>query len=642
MDKTLYDQITNLIDKSQKILVLAHAKVDCDGIGAALVTYMILKDMGKDVTVATNDPAPENLHFLPSIDILKNSLAGTSDFIITVDSSRSSIGKIKYNVEGNKINIIITPKDGSLTESDVSFQRGANKFDLIIVLDTGNLEHLGAIYDKNVEMFYETPVINIDHHASNTDFGQANLVDPTASSTTEIIYEYLVYLEKRQNKKLITENIATLLLAGIITDTGSFQHANTSPRAMETSSKLLDLGARQQEIIKNIYKTKKLSTLKLWGIVLSKVQVDPVHKMVWSAINQDDLKEADADPNETEGIIDDLLTNAPGVEIIFLIKQSPEYTSVSMRSTNNQADVGKFCADNGGGGHVRAAGFKVHGKKPFDEIVSEVISKVRKFQAGRLNIHEENLGETPTEPVVPIHPADEIIKNVGDGHVRPDNETTDQKTTYLDFKKPVKPIVAPAQKQPKTESTPAVPVVGDVHVRPANEIAAKQPATTLAQKPTTEKPSKSKKRRLRRKKAATKSENVIRKPRPASASKQPKMESKPVVPVRPADEVIKNAGVADLRSLKEMFEPQPLNTPAPEPLPAQPENEVIASPIQPTTPADLKSSTPPIVDVKPEQPVTEIADVQPEYSQPETQPDLPDWLRTEPAADKPAPDVEPV
>jgi phosphoesterase RecJ-like protein len=300
MDTALYDQITNLLEKSQKILLLTHARADCDGLGAALAAYSVLKEMGKEVTVATNDPAQENLQFLPAIDILQNSIAGATDFVITLDTEKTPVGKIKYNVEDHKVNIIVTPKSGTFTESDVSFQKGKAKFDLIFVFDTGNLEHLGPIYDRNVEMFFETPVINMDHHSSNTDFGQVNLVSAVAASTTEILYEYLEYLEKKLNKKFVTEDIATLLLAGIITDTGSFQHANTSPRSMETASKLLDLGARQQEIIKNIYKTKKLSTLKLWGIILSKVQVDPVHRIVWSTISKEDLKEANADPTETE------------------------------------------------------------------------------------------------------------------------------------------------------------------------------------------------------------------------------------------------------------------------------------------------------------------------------------------------------
>lgn len=435
MDAAVYDQITRLLYKSQKILLLAHARPDCDALGSALSMYLILKEMGKDVTVATNDPAPESLLFLPSIDVVQNTLGGTNEFVISVDASKVSLEKIKYNVDGDKVNFILTTKSGSFSPSDISFPSGAESFDLIMVLDTGNLEHLGPLYDKNTELFFNTPVINIDHHASNTDFGQVNLVDVTASSTTEILFEYLKYLENKQSKKLITADIATLLLGGIITDTGSFQHANTSPRAMESSAQLLDLGGRQQEIIKHIYKTKKLSTLKLWGIILSKVQVDPAHRMVWSTISKDDLQEAEADSGETEGIIDDLLTNAPGAEIIFLIKQNTDYVSVSLRSTSNQVDVGQLSADNGGGGHVRAAGFKIRSGHGFEEIVNEIVGKVRQFQANRLNIHPEAVNNLPEVNDGENKKVAEAPQSV----IVEDNKP--KKTTYLDFESPKSELV---------------------------------------------------------------------------------------------------------------------------------------------------------------------------------------------------------
>ncbi len=464
MDTSLYDQIISLVSKSQKILLLTHAKADCDGLGAALSVYLVLKQMGKEVAVVANDPVQENQYFLPAIDTLQNSLAGSSDFIISLDTGKTPIGKIKYNTENDRLNIIITPKDGVFSEDDVSFEHGKNKYDLIFVLDTGNFEHLGPIYDANVEMFYETPVINMDHHSSNTDFGQVNLVNVTAASTTEVLYEFLVYWEKKLGQKLITEDIATLLLAGIITDTGSFQHANTSPRAMETAGKLLDLGARQQEIIKNVYKTKKLSTLKLWGIILSKIQVDPVHRMVWSTISKEDLQEADASPEETEGVIDDLLTNAPGAEIIFLIKHNPDCVSVSMRSTGSQVDVGKLCAEMGGGGHARAAGFKVRDGRPFDQVVSEVVAKVRAFQADRLNLHEDDLKKPELKPdAVPTEggagesrpPAGEAVKTIHESS-QGEKPQPDQprQSTYLDFRAPKtseNQDTHPDNKQPKPD-----------------------------------------------------------------------------------------------------------------------------------------------------------------------------------------------
>ena len=454
MNPDTINQALNLIDKSQNILLLTHAKADCDGLGAVLASYLVLKEMGKEVTAVTNDPTPENLAFLPSISIVQNSLASGKDFIISLDITRTPLSKIKYKLENDCINIIVTPKSGAFTKEDVSFSEGGNKFDLIISMDAGNLEHLGSIYDQNTETFFETPIINIDHHASNTDFGQVNMVDVVASSTTEVLYHVFKAIEKKYDKKLITEDVATLLLSGIITDTGSFQHANTSPKSMEISAKLLDLGARQQEIIKNIYKTKKLSTLKLWGTVLSKVQVDPIHRMVWSTIGKEDLQEASADADESEGIIDDLLSNAPGAEVIMLIKNNVKenYVSVSMRSTTNAVDVGKIATEMGGGGHIRAAGYKVKDGKPFDQVISEILKKVRKYQAKRLNIHPEedveahssatqDEGEPKPKPEKPPEkpkaPREAVPRTEG-AAPREADQQKEKKSTYLEFKSPKK------------------------------------------------------------------------------------------------------------------------------------------------------------------------------------------------------------
>jgi bifunctional oligoribonuclease and PAP phosphatase NrnA len=461
MDTSQFQTLTNLIEKSQNILILAHNKPDPDALGAMLSTYLVLKDLGKQATVVTNDPMKDNVSFLPAINSLQYTLGGTKDFVISIDTSKNAISKLKYNAEEGRLNIIITPKDGIFTAKDVSFQTGKSQYDLILVFDTGNVEYLGPLYDKNVELFYEVPVVNIDHHTSNTDFGRLNIVVPTAASTTEILYDYFTFLEKKHNRKLMTADVATLLLAGLITDTGSFQHANTSPRALEVAAELLDRGGRQQEIIKQFFKTKKLSTLKLWGEILSKVQVDPIHRMVWSSINSDDLKEADAQPEEAEGIIDDLLNNAPGAEVIFLIKQSKEYISVSMRSTNNSVDVGRFCTENGGGGHVRAAAFKVFGGKPFDEVVLEVVGKVREFQAKRLNIQPEDTqirsmkdinGRNKSEITEPrpqatqTQSAEQPKANESQARVsslkgieniaKPETKPTEKKVTYLDFSSP--------------------------------------------------------------------------------------------------------------------------------------------------------------------------------------------------------------
>lgn len=447
MDASIRDQILNLIDKSQNILLLTHAKADCDGLGAMISMYLTLQSLGKDVIAATNDPAPDSLNFLPSINMVQNTIS-SKNFVITLDISQTPLNKIKYKLSEDKqsVNIVVTPSDGRFKPEDVSFDHEAGNFDLIMTFDTGNLEHLGPIYDQNSELFFKIPVINVDHHASNTDYGQVNLVDMVAASTTEVVLTLLEEMEKKYQKKFISEDIATLLLAGLITDTGSFQHANTSPHAMETAAKLLDLGARQQEIIKHIYKTKKLSTLKLWGIVLSKVETDPVYRLVWSSISKHDLEETGASSEESDSIIDDLLSNAPGAELIMLFKYNDEgYVSVSMRSTTNSVDVGKICQEMGGGGHVRAAGFKKRDGSTLEQLINETLAKVREYQGKRLNIHPEDAKEI-TEKL-----NEDKQSQTEENGEKPAEQAPEKKEAgavqYLDFKDER----SPAPQQPKAE-----------------------------------------------------------------------------------------------------------------------------------------------------------------------------------------------
>lgn len=451
MDPNLKDQILNLIDKSQSILLLTHAKADCDGLGAMISMYLTLQSLGKEVVAATNDPAPDNLSFLPAINMVQNSIA-SKNFVITLDLSHTPLNKIKYKLAEDKksVNIVVTPSEGRYKPEDVKIDHEAGSFDLIITFDTGNLEHLGPIYDQNSELFFKVPVINIDHHTSNTDFGKINLVDLVAASTTEVVLGLLEAMEKKYQKKFIDEDIATLLLAGLITDTGSFQHANTSPHAMETAAKLLDMGARQQEIIKNIYKTKKLSTLKLWGIVLSKVETDPIYRLVWSSINKQDLEEAGASSEESESIIDDLLSNAPGAELIMLFKYNDDdYVSVSMRSTTNSVDVGKICQDMGGGGHVRAAGFKRRDSDDLGRLMSDTLAKVREHQGQRLNIHPEDVKEIAEKEKQENKSQTEEVPQEGEAEKK-----EHKNAQYLDFKDQRE---KPRRKRPRNRPKPPQP-----------------------------------------------------------------------------------------------------------------------------------------------------------------------------------------
>ncbi|HRY90809.1 MAG TPA: DHH family phosphoesterase, partial [Candidatus Gracilibacteria bacterium] len=327
-------QIIEMIKRSQSILVMPSSPPDGDSLGAALALYWILKKLDKQVTVVCADPIPEAFQFLPTTTVISNEFSAARDFIVTLDCQKAQLKSIRSKLEHDKVNIILTSKKGQFSKEDVSFHYGPSRYDLIITVDTADLEQLGRFYEDNTDLFTSLPLINIDHHASNGNFGRINLVDVMSSATTELMIPLVHEMEQEFGMRLMDEDTATLLLAGIITDTGSFQNANTTPRSFAAAAQLIKEGARQQEIIQNVFKTKQLSTLRLWGRILSNMKVDPKYRMAWSVIAKRDLVETGSREDETGGIIDELMTNAPGTEIVFLLKEKAEgLVSGSIRTT---------------------------------------------------------------------------------------------------------------------------------------------------------------------------------------------------------------------------------------------------------------------------------------------------------------------
>jgi phosphoesterase RecJ-like protein len=242
------------------------------------------------------------------------------------------------------------------------------------------MERIGPAYEKNSQLFYELPVINIDHHAGNSHFGKINLVDLTATSTSEILVSVMEALAG--DPKFIDEEIATALLTGIITDTNSFQNANTTPKSLTVAAQLVACGGRQQDIIKNIYKTKPLSTLRLWGRVLSNLHDEKDYKFVWSEIYKKDYLDVAASEAESSGVVDDLLKTASGIDFALLLSEKNGDVHGSLRSTSPATDVSQVAKLFDGGGHPMAAAFQLSSTTLL-ESSARVIQRIREYQRER-------------------------------------------------------------------------------------------------------------------------------------------------------------------------------------------------------------------------------------------------------------------
>jgi nanoRNase/pAp phosphatase (c-di-AMP/oligoRNAs hydrolase) len=257
----------------------------------------------------------ESFKFLPAFSEIKDSLENLMKFVVSVDLKNAKVSQIKYIIENNKLNFIISPRDGFFTENDLSSNMGGFKYDLIITVDSCDLESLGKIYDSNIDFFYKTPIINIDQSPENEEFGQLNIIDLKAVAVTEIIFNLLF----NYNKKLIDEDIATCLLAGIIFRTKSFKTSNVTPRVLATTSKLIELGARREEIVANLYRSRSLSTLKLWGRVLNNLSTSEDNNIIWTTLFKNDFQISKSSEKNLQDVIDELIISIPTAKVIVVL-----------------------------------------------------------------------------------------------------------------------------------------------------------------------------------------------------------------------------------------------------------------------------------------------------------------------------------
>ncbi|MBU2235825.1 hypothetical protein KKA01_02060, partial [Patescibacteria group bacterium] len=229
-------------------------------------------------------------------------------------------------------------KNGTFREKDVSFSSSDYEYDLIFVLDAPDLDALGKLYEDNMEFFYHTPIVDIDHNPANENFGQINLVDLTATSSSEIIFEMI----KDWKENILDEYIATSLLAGIISKTKSFQTTSVTPRSLAIASHLISSGARREEIIRHLYQTKSVETLKLWGRALARLKQDKQNRIVWSVLNEADFEKSGSSSEEDVlSVIDELIIDAPEAETIIVFFEQAKGNFKAIVSTPPTIDAMK-------------------------------------------------------------------------------------------------------------------------------------------------------------------------------------------------------------------------------------------------------------------------------------------------------------
>lgn len=312
------------IKKANKILLTLHVSPDPDGIASVLALNNVLEKMGKKTKLISFSQIPPRYAFFSGLEKIQS----------------GDLAKINLN----DFNLLITLD--SADESKVT----RNKFP-----------------DKFPRGF---KIINIDHHVTSSKFGTTNLVEKTASSTAEVLYDLFGVWKIKIEKKL-----ADLLFLGIFSDTGCFQYPLTSAKTFTIASDLLGKGADLQECVLREFRSFSFKTLKYWGKVLDNLQLDESKRFVWSSISQEEREELGIDPIEIEGAASFFAPIVSGTEFgIILHEESKNLIRGSLRSRGD-FDVSVIALEFNGGGHKQAAGFVL--RMSLDEAEKLVLEKAR-------------------------------------------------------------------------------------------------------------------------------------------------------------------------------------------------------------------------------------------------------------------------
>ncbi len=318
-------KILEEIKKAKNVLINCHRSPDADSFGSALALYSVLSDMGKKARVVCPSKIEANLKFLE--DFSKIEVIDFSDFDFKV-------------------------------------------FDLLMVLDSSSYDRVTG--SKAIKM-PNMPLIVIDHHKTNTNFGDINLVDENTTSTGELLYKVFRDWEIEINKKT-----ATALLTGIIGDTGAFQYPGVNERTFDAANYLMQKGADKDEIIFYLFRSLDFKLLEFWGEIIKQMKIDEGGKFVWSAISYEKFVELGSLVNGRETAASQFFQIVDGTDFgIVMVEQEKEKLSLSFRSRTG-FDTSKIASALGGGGHIYASGAKVEGL-PFDKAVEKVLQVAREY-----------------------------------------------------------------------------------------------------------------------------------------------------------------------------------------------------------------------------------------------------------------------
>lgn len=311
------DNILEEINKANSIVILTHENPDGDAVGTALALYNALKQYGKNPDIIIPEYS-KVFEFLPGIDDIKK----------------------ESNVE---------------------------KYDLAISVDCATIKMLNgfANYFESAKM-----KIVIDHHGTNTMYGDINFVNPVAPACAQILITILDYIGME-----ITKDIGSCILTGIITDTGGFKYSGVTAETFEFVAWLLNKGVNVSKIYRQVLQVKTKANFELHRIASDRIEFLEDGKIAFTYITEEDEQKVGAQNGDHEGIVE-VGRDVEGVEVSIFVRQTEKGCKVSLRS-NDYVNVSDVCLMFGGGGHQKAAGALIQGS--IEQVKEKLLYQVKSY-----------------------------------------------------------------------------------------------------------------------------------------------------------------------------------------------------------------------------------------------------------------------
>lgn len=321
-------RIINHLKNSRRLILATHINPDGDAIGSLTAMGLALEALGKETTLHCASPIPAVYRFL----------TGTARITAQYNASES--------------------------------------YDTAIILDCGDFERVGPAY---ADIAKTATIINIDHHDTNTRFGDFQIVDTAASATAEILYRLFKALDVA-----ISPDMANSIYTGIFTDTGSFRFSNTNRAAFAICEEMVASGMDPYTVAQNVYGTYSLGRIKLLNLALDSIELAAEGKVSIMTLTRDMLAETRTQPEDIDGLIN-YARRIEDVKLAVLLQEiengsqptnSGPLFHVSLRSDGG-VDVSEIAAAFGGGGHKEAAGFNIDA--PLAEIRAQIVRLAEKL-----------------------------------------------------------------------------------------------------------------------------------------------------------------------------------------------------------------------------------------------------------------------